>query len=160
MSLMREILFRGKRKDNGEWVEGHYLKGDNFNFIVPVKSKGSYSINDNTVSIDPCCPVIPETIGQYTGVMDKNDKKIFEGDILKFGDFIVFVVWNGETLAWECQKADDIYNSCHYQICKDHWGLIELGHIAAEPYITGEMTTEIIGNIHDNPEFLKGGAES
>ena len=147
---MREILFRGKRKDNREWVEGDLHKNKDFSkaHIHPVGEK--------IRSFD----VIPETVGQYTGVMDKNDKKIFEGDILEFGDFIVFVVWNGETLAWECQKADDIYNSCHYQICKDHWGLIELGHIAAEPYITGEMTTEIIGNIHDNPELLKGGAGS
>lgn len=151
MSLMREILFRGKRISNGEWIEGYV-----FTHYNSIERRDDCYIR----AFETDYLVIPETVGQYTGVMDKNDKKIFEGDILKFGDFIVFVVWNGETLAWECQKADDIYNSCHYQICKDHWGLIELGHIAAEPYITGEMTTEIIGNIHDNRELLKGGAES
>ena len=79
------------------------------------------------------------------------------------GDFIVFVVWNDETLAWECQRVDDVYHYGHidhYRTAEGDWGFINLSYIAAERIIIGKMTTEIIGNIHDNPEFLKGGAES
>jgi len=70
---MREILFRGKRVDNGEWVEGNYFhnfrKGESNN-IIPFNSNQWHE-------------VIPESIGQFTGLLDKNGKKIFEGDILK-----------------------------------------------------------------------------
>ena len=83
-------------------------------------------------------------------------------DNIPFKNFLI-VVWNDETFAWECQRADNVHyygHSDHYQIAEWDWSLIDLGYIAAERIIIGEMTTEIIGNIHDNPELLKGGAES
>ena len=126
---MRKILFRGKRADNGEWLEGN---------LVTYPS-GTYKIVITT-SKQPIFgtlkEVIPETVGQYIGLKDKNDKKIFEGDIVEVPYRRDFGICKYEI------------PECHY--CYDMQGdgdWIEIGEWASE--------VEVIGNIHDTPELLE-----
>lgn len=111
---MRDILFHGKRKDNGEWIEGSLW----IHLGVPkILTAG------NVVGYD----VDPATVGQFTGLMDKNGKRIFEGHKLE--------VVRNET-KWVC-TVDDIRNM--------PWAL----------FGSSVKSVEIIGNIHDNPEHLE-----
>jgi uncharacterized phage protein (TIGR01671 family) len=124
---MREILFRGKRLDNGEWVEGSlWTWGQN------VHIHHIFDFPDGALWFR----VDPSTIGQYTGLCDKNGKKIFEGDVIK-GRY-----WLSE---------DRIY-----QVLYDENGFyyfIEKGQSCHPDHID---SVEVIGNIHDNPELMKG----
>jgi uncharacterized phage protein (TIGR01671 family) len=120
---MREILFRGKRIDNSEWVYGDLMhKHYNFN------TKADKVIHNNVMKYK----VIPETVGQFTGLTDKNGKKIFEGDVVKVFDNRVGVVVYGSGMFFvqPCER-EAIY-------------MFEIGT---------SSNIEIIGNIHDNPEL-------
>lgn len=124
---MREILFRGKRKDNGEWVEGDSL-------IHSMYKKGDVCIG--VIEGLEIYSVIPETIGQYTGLTDKNGKKIFEGDILT-----AHFVSNRSK-----QHFKVIFESGTF--------LFDNGSVKVPAWDI--YCLKIIGNIHDNPELLKG----
>ena len=131
---MREILFRGKR-NNGDWCFG--------NLFIPDKKDAPTEICIGTNVIRITYDVIPETVGQYTGLTDKNGKKIFEGDIcqikgISYIDETPFVIeWNNEYCGW-------------------FWK--DLNFASATDGITQDITktAKIIGNIHDNHELLKG----
>ena len=143
-------LYRGKRKDNSEWVEGGYSRcnKDGSTFIT-IMGKDHISYFGFHAEVDP------DTVGECTGLKDKNDKLIFEGDIIKFGDNPLIVFWNDEAFGWYAKKLVDYVSMQFYINCSD-WNYIDLGWIAAEVPCIGKMTTEVIGNIHDNPELLKG----
>ena len=120
---MREILFRGKRKNDGKWVEGYYAEG-----MYYLNGEQTYMILPLDLTVYPHCEfssyehVDPKTVGQYTGLVDKNGKKIFEGDIMRNAGNVV-----GFCCGDYCINGDSPL---------DYW-----------------TKTEIIGNIHDNPEL-------
>ena len=144
---MREILFRGKQTINGDWVEGYLIKLGRESFSDPER----YGICNKAIPLggSGVCynlridEVIPETVGQYTGLIDKNGKKIFEGDILSFSDRLVYVNWHDYCGCWDCSyiKAVKGKATLHEDRSPDKW----------------RYNAVVIGNIHDNPELLKGG---
>lgn len=148
---MREILFRGKRKDNGEWITGCLLKvtfrGETFHLIF---GDDFSLIGDDVKSLSHAL-VDPSTVGQFTGLADKNGKKIFEGDIIKYHESFVMkstgVVFFGEN-EWGGNTNVGFYVK---------WVIAELPDILRTDlgFWCHERDIEIIGNIHDNPELLE-----
>jgi uncharacterized phage protein (TIGR01671 family) len=125
---MRNYKFRGKRADNGEWVYGYYHFDDT----------GHYDSHYITTSEFYVHEVISETVGQFTGLTDKNGKEIYEGDI------VVDKSWQNEkpqVVTWE---------SRFLLTYTDGYGVQRYDY-------TGDFSKkfEVIGNIHDNPELLK-----
>ena len=133
--MNREILFRGQRPDNGEWVYGYLLEAVNCitdkksTFIVE-QDATYFGYGEFAGSFE----VIPETIGQFTGLVDKNGNKIFEGDIIAKGFDRYEVRWNAEQMRWGTYLND-------YELA----GFTKF----SEPFY------EIIGNIYDNKELLE-----
>lgn len=147
---MREILFRGKRLDNGEWEEGDllrakwYLNDVDHHFIFT--DAEAFPANEFIGYAE----VLPETVGQYTGLKDKNGKRIFEGDVVaqSWYDFNEPTDDSfGEVCFCECD--------CSFSVLDfNKKSIMSMGHGFSYHY-----EVEIIGNIHDNPELLRGGGE-
>lgn len=139
---MREIKFRGKRIGNGEWVYGDLLQGlENDSYIVISNENGvtKYEVD-------------PDTVGQFTGLQDKNGKEIYEGDIIKmtteiYGEEFFRIGYENSHIGAFCLCGEGIDNVSRFV------GIFgrDCGY---EPFYC-----DVIGNIHDNPELLKGGQE-
>ena len=140
---MRDILFRGKRIDNDEWVYGSFCMDalEQFNGLCGVD--GFIRLYDKAKGKMQTHEVDRETVGQYTGLTDKNGKRIFEGDIVKR-------FWLGAEIIY-CIKYEE-ENASFIGKALNTSGFTTFDH-------DGEMF-EIIGNIHDNPELLKEGADT
>ena len=161
---MREILFRGQRADNGEWVEGYFVAVNSKCYIgqevVETTKTVSFStetcLSETWYGLDKFYEVIPETVGQYTGLTDKNGKKIFEEDIVK-------------ATIRRCYGSNPQIREETKIIDYDNLGILGLKDVENvwsdfmnELSLSGgieDFYFEVIGNLHDNPELLKGGAE-
>ena len=145
---MREILFRGKRCDNGELVQGYYIRAEHHwhkhgihkDWIVC-----SASANGGWFALHNKYAVKAETVGQFTGLTDKNGKKIFEGDIVEthsglLGEVVYGSFFDDEyecdTCGWFWIGKDEDKDTYKLSL-SDFWG----GH-------------KVVGNIHDNHELL------
>ena len=140
---IREVLFRGKRKDNGEWIEGGYCYCDNKSYIV-INTRYIPDTRDwdeadyyeeNPVYKPVFIEVISETVGQYTGLTDKNDTKIFEGNIVRGTDAI--------------HRGREVYGYIDHK----NGSFVIVGDLMTH-YRWLDYNVEIIGNIHDNPELI------
>lgn len=142
---MREILFRGKRTDTGEWVYGYYEAGYTYENKIPFHRIVAL---DRKTLTNELAFVRPETVGQYTGLTDRNGTRIFEGDIVE--------------MHGGCDEMDmREYNiRCMVVYGRTGYGA-DIGFAGA--YKSGmrislmcEGCLTVIGNIHDNPELLEG----
>ena len=138
---MREILFRGKRKDTGEWIYGHLHKMDGYGTGY---TEYGIQVQDISTSRPWSVLVDPATVGQWTGLTDKNGEKIFEGDIVR--------------------ARDDVFGSpfCNGIVGKVVYEeaafFIETQNVIDSQYLYNECAVyEVIGNIYDNPELMKEG---
>lgn len=140
--MNEKFLSRGKRKDNGEWIEGYYVPvGDKYHYICTER----LTIKNNVPTFEHFY-IISETAGRYTCLTDKNETRIFEGDIVKFFDieyqkYFIGVVYYCDAAFWI--DSDDENDK------DDGKNLVQLGSIPKE-YI------EVIGNVYDNPELIGG----
>lgn len=137
---MREILFRGKRKNDGEWVCGFYERTwlTNGEVIEEIRDV------EEPFRMQVFHEVIPETVGQYTGLTDRNGKRIFEGDILSERPLMNNVAFVGKVVFNEDAAA--------FQIVFDTGRAFVLGSYS--------KSYTVIGNIHDNPELIKDGEQN
>ena len=167
---MREILFRGKRLHDNKWIYGNFVSDceGNPHIIEPrffYEDGHHLQYEDNT---DTPVFIIPETVGQYTGLTDKNGKRIFEGDIVRYNTYddfdcqsvAKFGEYNQDGSAGEysASKCIGFYVDVDNFTCPD---LCEYGSNCFSNYLKQQnilevaQYCEIIGNIHDNPELLE-----
>ena len=129
--MKRKILFRGKRKKDGEWVEG--------NLFIPNNPDTPTQICMGTHTIRICYEIIPETVGEFTGLRDKNKKGIYEDDIVKIdfcGDYDYYKV------SFDEKNARFVIGTLDFTFWQDV-----------------QERSEVVGNVFDNPELLKGDAK-
>ena len=134
--MNREILFKAKRKYNGEWVEGYYVYCRKRHYILPVLNKaiGFDEREDEWIEVDP------DTICQYTGLTDKNGQKIWENDICIIKDGTL--------------DEEDGYFICEWDDCIARY-ILDGDGLTADFDSIDERNVEVIGNIFDNADLLE-----
>ena len=138
---MREILFKAKRKDNGEWVEGCYLRKYDL-----LEKEVHFIFQTDKHNTWRCVEIVPETLCQFTGLCDKNGNKIWENDICDRKEIYPEVV-KMNTGDWTLDYSYVFGKEYGTDFCN-------LGF-----YVVRRKYVEVIGNIFDNPELLQEDAE-
>ena len=145
---MKEILFKGKRADNGEWVEGYYAYQRK-----SLTDKERYYILTNNGFGFSWQNIVPETLCQYSGLTDKNENKIFEGDIISYQR-------DNEDCPFPNKDTNKRIGRVFFQDFRASFAVAE-GRNGSDMlnqdlyrYVRGGNRTEVIGNIFDNPELL------
>lgn len=152
---MHEVLFRGKEVADGKWIEGFYSAEEYNPYSGEVEHIPRIQIIGKCVSLG----VIPETVGQYTGLTDKNGRKIFEGDIL---DVSSDVAYGGVAVHRLGYFVVEFHNGCFMKSALDDPQLSFFDNAKRKGlyhFISTDIH-KIVGNIHDNPELLKGGGDN
>ena len=144
--MNREILFKAKRKDDGEWVEGYYLNVAKINHFI---CTGKIKLNGAVKGIlaPEMYAIDPDTLCQYTGLTDKNGQKIWEGDIVTCSKRRRIEGYDMYKVVWRKDFADfgvePLMYGAQYPI-----GFVFGGSLYGRDY-------KVIGNIFDNPELLE-----
>ena len=156
------MLFRGKRVDHGEWVYGYYIKpthhchdkGKHNDWIVTMTIQ-----NGGWCNVAGKHAVVPETVGQFTGLTDRNGKRIFEGDIVaRYDDY------KDDIMTEEYARIKYGVHNCG--CCHSVYGFAPCSNIGVPNgsfSLSGSYNDDkeceelvVVGNIHDNPELMKG----
>ncbi len=142
---MREILFKAKRVDNGEWIEGNlvflFQTKAHEAFIIPIKFGNAFmQLREGDLGFRYWYKVDPETLCQFTGETDKNGKRIWESDVVWLvcdgKEHIYQIVWDNSELDFKATKGEENYGTNYeYLLCCDE--------------------IEVIGNVFDNSELLQ-----
>lgn len=140
----REILCRGKRLDNGEWVEGDRVEQNNPEYHDYIITEFAADVDNRHIDILTCdiYEVDPSTVGRYTGLKDRNGKRIFEGDIIK-------VPWMNEYRNRFVYYKNGLFKADSID------GFFSASLCSFVGFDLPEFHCEVIGNIHDNPEMVK-----
>lgn len=136
--MNREILFKGKRKDTKDWVFGHLVQCVDIALIFPRGKEFYYDELEKFAFDMTAYEVIPKTVGQYTGIKDKNGKKIFEGDVILLEEHMDF--------SYSGTGPVEFYDGIWYVAGDLQNRLYELHR---------DYQIEVIGDIHDTPELLE-----
>lgn len=151
--MAREILFKAKRIDNGEWVEGFYFEHAGKHFIIDLSNTHIHAtyLKEDIFNFDLRAFIVDQkTLCQYTGLTDKNGNKIWENDVVKGVSYsserIGIIVWINELAGFGIRYRErndpTIWeNSSILKCATSGW--------------KNQFAAEVIGNIFDNPELLK-----
>ena len=158
---MREILFRGKRIDNGEWIVGHLLKLEDGRARINASHTDIFCYElDESIIQTVAHMVVPNTVGQYTGLTDRDGKKIFEDDIVEADNGRLSSILVVKYGSFRPAMFYDMFKAFQFFCPKENCFGLYFETQREQVIPTDCKFLKVIGNIHDNPNFFEGGADN